>query len=140
MKSYVIGDIHGCANELRHLIDALPLVAGDRVIFLGDYIDRGPDSHGVVSYLLGLRSRLRDIEFIFLKGNHEDMLLSFLGISGAHGDMFLVTRGKATLESYGIEEIKTDAEVVRSKIPSDHLEFYQHLQSFFLMSPILCVH
>lgn len=140
MKSYVIGDIHGCANELRHLVDALPLLAGDRVVFLGDYIDRGPDSHGVVAYLLELRSRLRDVEFVFLKGNHEDMFLSFLGISGAHGDMFLLNGGKATLESYGIEEAKVAAEVVRAKIPSDHLEFYQRLQCFFLMAPILCVH
>jgi serine/threonine protein phosphatase 1 len=140
MKSYVIGDIHGCANELQHLIDALPLAGGDRVVFLGDYIDRGPDSQGVISYLLELRFHRSDVEFVFLKGNHEDMLLSFLGISGAHGDMFLLNGGTATLESYGIEETKPEAEVVLSKIPSDHLEFYQRLQSFFLMSPILCVH
>ena len=44
MKSFVIGDIHGCERELRYLIDGLPLGQGDRLVFLGDYIDRGPDS------------------------------------------------------------------------------------------------
>jgi serine/threonine protein phosphatase 1 len=56
MKSFVIGDIHGCADELRYLVDRLPLASGDRLVFLGDYIDRGPDSRGVVSFLLDLKN------------------------------------------------------------------------------------
>ena len=70
MKSYVIGDIHGCERELRYLIDSLPLGQGDRLVFLGDYIDRGPDSSGVVAFLLELQQQLSAIEIIFLKGNH----------------------------------------------------------------------
>jgi serine/threonine protein phosphatase 1 len=140
MKSYVFGDIHGCALELRHLIDRLPLVPGDRVVFLGDYIDRGPESSEVVSSLLQLRTQLDDVEFIFLKGNHEDMFLSYLGISGAHGDMFLLNGGKATLTSYGIEDTKTSALEVLSQIPPEHLEFYQRLLPFYKMDPFLCIH
>ena len=82
MSRYVIGDIHGCLDELRYLVEALPLARGDRLIFLGDYIDRGPDSSGVVSYLMGLREHLYENKLVFLKGNHEDMLLSFLGLGG----------------------------------------------------------
>ena len=140
MKSYVIGDIHGCEGELRYLIDSLPLGQGDRLVFLGDYIDRGPDSAGVVAFLVELHKQLSSIEFIFLKGNHEDMLLSFLGIGGAHADMFLINGGKATLASYGLETNKPSAEEALSRIPSEHLAFYRQLRSYFAMDPFLCVH
>ena len=140
MKSYVIGDIHGCADELRYLIDGLPLARGDRLVFLGDYIDRGPDSRGVVSFLLDLKKKLSAIEFVFLKGNHEDMFLSYLGIGGAHGDMFLINGGKATLASYGLNPNCPSANDAHTVIPPDHLEFYRHLQSYFIMDPFLCVH
>src|ERR1044071_6500869 len=101
MRSFVIGDIHGCVVELRYLIENLPADPGDRLIFLGDYIDRGPDSSGVVSYLLEAKSTL-PCEFVFLKGNHEDMFLSYLGLPGQYGDMFLINGGRPTLESYGL--------------------------------------
>jgi len=140
MKSYVIGDIHGCADELRYLIDGLSLARGDRLVFLGDYIDRGPDSRGVVSFLLDLKKKLSAIEFVFLKGNHEDMFLSYLGIGGAHGDMFLINGGKATLASYGLNPNCPSVSEAHTVIPPDHLEFYRHLQNYFIMDPFLCVH
>ena len=100
MSRYVIGDIHGCVEELRRLIEALPLGGGDSVVFLGDYIDRGPDSAAVVAYLISLQDQLVDgIEWVFLKGNHEDMFLSYLGLDGQHGNMLLITGGKATMAS-----------------------------------------
>jgi len=140
MKSFVIGDIHGCADELRYLVDRLPLASGDRLVFLGDYIDRGPDSRGVVSFLLDLKKQLSTVELIFLKGNHEDMLLSFLEIGGAHGDMFLINGGKATMASYGLNPNSPSAIDAHRVIPSKHLEFYRNLQNYFLMAPFLCVH
>jgi predicted MPP superfamily phosphohydrolase len=88
MRCYVIGDIHGCLDELRYLIEGLPLETGDRLVFLGDYIDRGPNSNGVVSYLLELKKYGPALDLVFLKGNHEDMLLSYLGLPGEYGDMF----------------------------------------------------
>lgn len=140
MSSFVIGDIHGCLDELRYLIDALPLRHGDEVIFLGDYIDRGPDAKGVVSYLIQISGHLRENKLVFLKGNHEDMLLSYLGLDGAHGDMFLVNGGKATLTSYGVALESPSPERLRAKIPSAHLSFYQALEPYYLTDPYLCVH
>jgi calcineurin-like phosphoesterase family protein len=140
MARYVIGDIHGCVAELSRLIEALPLVKGDRVIFLGDYIDRGPDSRAVVSYLLTLRQERDSIELVFLKGNHEDMLLSFLGHSGQHGEMFLANGGKATLASYGIEPDEANTENASAAIPSDHLGFFQGLENCYATDSFLCVH
>ena len=55
MRTYVIGDIHGCPDELARLIDKLPLNSSDHVVFLGDYVDRGPDSNEVISYLIELQ-------------------------------------------------------------------------------------
>ena len=68
------------------------------------------------------------------------MFLSYLDLGGAHGDMFLLNGGKATLASYGVENSKPSPQTVLPKIPADHLEFYQGLQSFFLMDSFLCVH
>jgi len=139
MGRYVIGDIHGCVDELCRLIGALPLASGDSLVFLGDYIDRGPDSAGVVSYLIALQSELREVNFVFLKGNHEDMFLSYLGLAGQHGDMFLINGGKATLASYGLAEAVA-VERALTAIPENHLVFYKGLQKFYVMDSFLCVH
>jgi serine/threonine protein phosphatase 1 len=139
MKSFVIGDIHGCLEELASLIEHLPIEASDRLVFLGDYIDRGPDSNGVISYLIQLQ-RENNNEFVFLKGNHEDMFLSYLGLPGAHGDMFLYNGGRATLTSYGLSsQIRPSGESL-SRIPPSHVEFLKQLQPYYLIEPFLCVH
>src|SRR5207237_10770563 len=99
MRSYVIGDIHGCPDELVYLVQALPLESGDRLVFLGDYIDRGPDSSGVISFLLELQKDRGAYEFVFLKGYHEDMRLYYLGSAGQHGQMELFSEVQATQAS-----------------------------------------
>lgn len=140
MARYVIGDIHGCAAELRRLVEALPLVRGDQLVFLGDYIDRGPDSNAVVSHLASLQGLLSQVEVVFLRGNHEDMLLSYLGFGGQHGDMFLINGGKATLASYGLGPDEVTAERALSVIPAEHLNFFRQLKNYHLMDSFLCVH
>ncbi len=139
MREYVVGDIHGCLNELEYLIGALPLKSEDQLVFLGDYVDRGPDSKGVISYLIELRSKAK-FELVLLKGNHEDMLLSYIGVQGNHGDVFLVNGGSATLASYGVSEKGAGGDLFRSKIPLDHLDFFKGLKSYHIMDSYLCVH
>jgi len=140
MSSFVIGDIHGCSEELRYLIDALPVRPDDEIVFLGDYIDRGPDASGVVSYLIKLKDHFSENRLVFLKGNHEDMLLSYLELSGQHGKMFLLNGGKATVESYGISSDNPSPSRLRDAMPPAHLAFYQTLESCYLTEPYLCVH
>ncbi len=124
MRCYVIGDIHGCLEELTYLLENLPLEDSDRLIFLGDYVDRGTDPKGVVSYLIE-RQHKEDQDLIFLKGNHEDMFLSYLGLSGRYGEMFLFNGGRETLASYGIPlKISSPKETLFSMLPLDHKKFY----------------
>ena len=137
MACYVIGDIHGCLDEVRYLLEQLPLEPNDRLIFLGDYIDRGPDSKSVVSYLLKFQGQAEQ-EIIFLKGNHEDMLLSYLGLPGQHGEMFLYNGGQATLASYGV--FSTKPHELFSQMPATHLDFFKNLRTYYLVPPFLCVH
>lgn len=120
---HVIGDIHGCLDPLHRLITQLPLSATDEVVFLGDYIDRGPDSQGVIDYLLTLRGR-----YTFLMGNHERMFLDFL--QGKDRTLFLYNGGSATLDSYG----------GLSRIPAAHLAFMNRLRPYYETQDYFFVH
>ncbi|MGH7360465.1 MAG: metallophosphoesterase family protein, partial [Candidatus Methylomirabilales bacterium] len=91
---YVIGDIHGCLTPLQRLLDKVGPGPGDEVVFIGDYIDRGPQSREVVELVRGLPGRTT-----FLVGNHEKMLLDYL--EGKEQDLYLFNGGEETLQSYG---------------------------------------
>lgn len=77
-RTIAIGDIHGCRGKLSKILTHLQLNAQDKVIFLGDYIDRGPDSAGVISDLIRFS---QTVSCVFLRGNHEDMLLICIDLS-----------------------------------------------------------
>lgn len=100
--TYAIGDIHGSLDKLRGLLTRCQEHAAGRpakLVFLGDYIDRGPESCGVIECLLALQSRGGD-DVVALMGNHEDMALSVIdGTSPARS--WLAQGGAATLDSYG---------------------------------------
>src|SRR5262249_55669856 len=120
-RLFAIGDVHGNPGELGALLDSLPLSPGDVVCFVGDYIDRGHDSKGVIDLLLAARGRT-DVEWVFLKGNHEDMCLSFLGRSGNWGDSWLANGGVAAVRSYGVGA-RSEPAAVGGGIPRGHLAF-----------------
>ena len=94
-----IGDIHGEVEKLNSLIDKLDLQKQDKVIFLGDYIDRGLNSKAVIERILDLSKK---IECVFLKGNHEDMLLK-TKITQSQDDIehWLLSGGISTYDNYG---------------------------------------
>ncbi len=132
---YAIGDIHGQRDQLAKLLGDLPLEAGDRLVFIGDYVDRGPDPKGVVDVLLELRARY---ECIFLIGNHEAMFLSFLGWQGAAyfgAEAFLHNGGETTLQSYNYFD--SDNEFSLSK---EHEEFYASLKLWHVDGEYAFVH
>lgn len=144
-RTYAVGDIHGCAAELEVLLTALVqserLRPEDLVIFIGDYIDRGPQSKAVVDLLLTfLQSHRR---CVFLKGNHEDMLLAYLGLPGRDGMAYLANGGTQCLMSYGLaqgEGPPPSAEETRNAIPKEHLHFYTNLDSCCVLPDYIFAH
>lgn len=135
-RTWVVGDIHGCAYELSVLLDEIAPQSTDSIVFLGDYIDRGPDSRNVVDRLIQLRRE--GPTTVFLRGNHEDMFLAYLGFQGRYGESFLLNGGLPTLRSYGIYGREGAAAAVR--MPDDHLEFLTTLATWHTAAPFLCVH
>jgi calcineurin-like phosphoesterase family protein len=132
---YAIGDIHGMRDELVRLLSRMPLQKGDRLLFIGDYVDRGPNPKGVVDELIGLQ---KDYDCIFLMGNHEAMFLSFIGWQGPSyfgSEAFLHNGGETTLASYGY--FKTDEPFV---LEPAHQAFYQSLQLWHLEGEYAFVH
>src|SRR4051812_45545776 len=99
-----IGDVHGCLTALDTLLGFVRPTAADQVVFLGDYIDRGPDSKGVLDRLIELR---RSLDVVCLRGNHEVMMLA-AATSWDGYQMWRACGGAEALESYaGPDEVGT---------------------------------
>jgi serine/threonine protein phosphatase 1 len=135
-RLFAIGDIHGCPDELNALLKSIAPTQGDTVVFVGDYVDRGPSARDVIDTLLAMAGG--SAETVFLKGNHEDMMLSFMGFPGHYGESFLFNGGAQTLESYGIGE--TALEGTPEMLPAAHLEFLKGLATSYYRPPYLFVH
>jgi serine/threonine protein phosphatase 1 len=136
---YAVGDIHGERERLRELLARLPLQPEDRFVFVGDYVDRGPDSRGVVDVLIELSSRF---PCVFLIGNHESMFLDFLGwrrLEYFGGDAFLANGGARTLASYGYFECE-DPDPLRFRLPPAHEDFFRRLKLHHRDGDYLFVH
>lgn len=136
---WAIGDIHGRLDKLDALLGKLPIEPGDRFVFLGDYVDRGPDSAGVVERLIDFAEAY---PCVFLLGNHESMFLDYLGWKGPAyfgADVFLPNGGDATLASYGWhEERPPTAEELR--LPPKHAAFFRGLRHHHAEGAYVFVH
>jgi serine/threonine protein phosphatase 1 len=151
-RVYAIGDIHGCIEPLRRLhqlmrehATAQP-VARNVVVYLGDYVDRGPDSRGVIDVLRD--EPLPGFERIYLKGNHEASLLHFLA-DEQHGPQWFTYGGDATLYSYGVHAPRSATDSVglqraqsefAQKLPPEHRDFFNHLRLTHIEDDYLFVH
>ncbi|MEL6640122.1 MAG: metallophosphoesterase family protein [Pseudomonadota bacterium] len=98
---YAIGDIHGRLDLLDVLMQQIDPEANQKLVFLGDYIDRGPDAAGVLKWLFDLEYRRPD-QVVCLMGNHERMMLDFIDDPLGRGNIWLRHGGLATLESFGV--------------------------------------
>lgn len=140
-RIYAIGDLHGCPEELEVMLAHLENDEGfcddDLLVFLGDYIDRGPNSRGVVEHCLSFKKKYPRTRF--LKGNHEDMLLDFLGFGGRLGEAFLYNGGLETIQSYGISVFSPPEEMI-STLPADHFKFFCDTESIIKAGNVIFVH
>ena len=140
-RLFVVGDIHGCADELKMMLQYLEtkesLAEDDLIVFIGDYIDRGPSSKEVIEVLIAFHSR--HPQTIYLRGNHEDMLLDFLGYEGTLGHSYLANGGQATTQSYGCLPAPS-REQLGAAISASHLAFYLNLERYLIVGDYVIVH
>jgi serine/threonine protein phosphatase 1 len=147
VRAYAVGDVHGCVSLLEQALLFIekdlaenPVPRAVRV-FVGDYIDRGPDSAKVVDLLI----KYSEVnECIFLKGNHETYLMQFLKRPDNLSDWQSVG-GMTTLSSYGVNfsllhDSRATQFAFRREIPKDHLRFYHQLRPCFELGDFFFVH
>ena len=133
---YAIGDIHGNLDLLQRLLEKIqPDLARDQLVFMGDYIDRGPNPKGVVDYVLDLKRLANPQEVICLKGNHEAMFLNFL--QGRDLELFLFNGGLSTLRDYWGEDWDHLEQLV---LPPEHRKFFEELRLYYETPDYLFVH
>lgn len=127
MRTLAIGDIHGCLEPLTKLWEAIDPTTEDRIIFLGDYVDRGADTKGVIDFLITIN---QTHNVTFLTGNHEEKF--FLATHGGSelDDWLAHWGGKETIDSYGTMEA----------IPESHWKFLRKTIPFLETENHIFVH
>lgn len=124
-RRIVIGDVHGHYDTLMILLDAIAPAGDDKVYFLGDLIDRGPQSAQVVEFV-------KQSAYPCLLGNHEQMLIEVLGHGDIHGptlQAWLYSGGHSTINSYGEEGVR-----------QDHIDWMRTLPTYLDLGDIWLVH
>ena len=129
-RLFAIGDIHGCYKAFRTLVEQkIKIKKSDKIILLGDYIDRGPHSKEVIDYIIELQNNGFDI--IPLRGNHEAMLLDAFD-KGERLSLWIQNGGSETLKSFGISYLKD--------LAPRYLEFFNKLPYYFEFEEYIFVH
>ena len=150
-RAYVVGDVHGCLAELEALLAKIEQDLERRpireafLIFVGDLIDRGPDSAGVLERL---RTYARDgVRTVFLTGNHEEYFLRVLRGEQSVIRSWLTYGGKECAQSYGIDPAELAAaseeeavRLIRSRVPASHRSFLASFGDTFRFGDYLVVH
>jgi len=111
-RTIAIADIHGCLAAFDRLLEVLRLQKEDQLVLLGDYVDRGPDSAGVIDRVLALKE---ECEVFTILGNHDELMLQVIDGETWKEGHWLAYGGKETLKSYGLESVEG--------IPSEHVRF-----------------
>ena len=158
MATIAVGDIHGNLPALTDILDQIRTAAGrgDTVVFLGDYIDRGPDSKSCIDALLRLRLE-SEAEVVFLMGNHEDWLRKTMLDHHRHS-WLLGMDGFDTIASYSADAAHLLRDAARTagpklldncalpyeaffeRVPPDHIRFFETLRLFHRTADCLCSH
>src|SRR4051812_16114737 len=119
MRVLAIGDIHGCLHPLDDLLAWVKPAADDTLVMLGDYVDRGPDTRGVLDRLIELKRR--HPRLVCLRGNHELMMLGARDGDRSDLKMWLSVGGVQTLGSYGT----AGKSGTLADVPREHWEFLE---------------
>ncbi len=129
-RIFAIGDIHGCFESFRELVESkIKLQQNDKLILLGDYIDRGNQSKAVVDYIIKLHDKGFDI--VPLRGNHEAMLLDAIE-NVERLPIWIYNGGSKTLESFSIKSLKG--------LDHIYIDFFKGLPFYYSYKNFLFVH
>jgi serine/threonine protein phosphatase 1 len=129
-RLFAIGDIHGCFDPLYELIEQkIRIRKDDRLVLLGDYIDRGSKSREVIDYILKLQEDGFDI--IPLMGNHESMMIDAFASEQSKYNWFM-NGGYETLHSFGIESL--------DELDTRYLHFFKSLSHYYIQDRFIFVH
>jgi serine/threonine protein phosphatase 1 len=120
MRTYALSDIHGCLDKLVALVERCRVNGGHsaKFVFLGDYIDRGPDSRGVLEFVIDLQRRMPS-QVVCLCGNHEDLALNAIDDASQIDQWLVHNGGDKALRSYGATH--------PSEVPADHVAWLRAL-------------
>lgn len=130
MRKIAISDIHGCKNTFLELLDKIALTQSDALYLLGDYVDRGPDSRGVLDEIFKLRRQGYNVHC--LRGNHEELILQAASRDFTGLERWLLSDGKKTMDSFGVEHC--------ADIPEEYLDFMRELPYFMETDGYILVH
>jgi len=131
----IVGDVHGNLTALQEIVEAATKRT-DVIVFVGDYINRGPRSADVITFLVDLEAS--PIHTTFLRGNHEVAFLRYLD-GGSVAD-FLRIGGAATLSSYASVRDSYAHTDFRKSVPTTHLQFLRNLHDSFRSGNLLVTH
>lgn len=129
MRKFAISDIHGCNLTFQKLLQKIKFSKKDQLFLLGDFIDRGPDSKGVLDTIFKLVNKGHQV--FCLMGNHEDTLLRARQDSELF-DHWLQWGGKTTLESFRVHEL--------SRFPKKYISFMESLPLYYEVDQYILVH
>ncbi len=130
MRKIAISDIHGCLSTFKALLwDQIGFTQRDELFLLGDYVDRGPDSKGVLDFIMKLREDGYAVRCLL--GNHEDMMVRSMS-NFDELDMWLLNGGNPTLESFGVSYVED--------IPQNYIDFIGEMEYCIEVDEYLLVH
>ncbi|MDW3191765.1 MAG: metallophosphoesterase [Cytophagales bacterium] len=132
MGLFAIGDIHGTSGALQTLLDQPIFGAEDTIVFLGDYVNKGPDVKGTIERLIDFS---KDHQAIFLKGNHEIMMLQARNNQNLL-PQWLFSGGDTTLDAYQIGDMSD----WHLRIPQEHWDFLESCQPYYASDGNIFVH
>ncbi|MEZ5301373.1 MAG: metallophosphoesterase family protein [Verrucomicrobiales bacterium] len=138
MRTLAIGDIHGCYAALRALEEFVPFRDEDRIVALGDFIDRGPQSYEVVEWLIARGARLGPAGLIPILGNHEELLFTSRGDPIMRHAWESACGGWQTLESY--RSAGADDPDSPMGVPPAHWQFFKSCANYFETGSHIYVH
>ncbi len=143
LKTWIIPDLHGCSATLELMVEQqIKPDKNDRLIFLGDYIDRGPDSKGVVDFIMKLQEEGYNISA--LKGNHEDFCVKAWEVD-KNRENFLGIRTKSHIQNNweafgGIQTLESFGAIWPSEIPEKYIRWMESLEYFVETEKFIAVH